>query len=79
MMKISKNHFCQKSLTELWFLKYIFLTIMFRSVKVKKGNSSIFFCAKNATTGRGPVNVHVFQVIYLIFLMSEKEVDKILS
>jgi hypothetical protein len=34
------------------------------------------FCAKNAQTGRGLANLHVFQVIYLIFLMSEKEVDE---
>ncbi len=36
-----------------------------------------FLGAKYAETGRGSAKLPIFQVTYLIFLMSEKEVDKI--
>ncbi len=31
----------------------------------------LFFSARNVQTGRGSANFHVFQMIYLIFLMFE--------
>jgi hypothetical protein len=45
----------------------------------KKINLDIFpfFGAKYAQTGEGSAKVYIFQVTYLIFLMSEKKVDKI--
>jgi hypothetical protein len=45
----------------------------------EKVNLGIFpvFGAKYAKTGRGSAKLHIFQGTYLIFLMSEKEVDKI--
>jgi hypothetical protein len=38
-----------------------------------------FFCAKGAQTVRGLANLYVVQMIYLIFHLFEKEVDKILN
>ncbi len=45
----------------------------------EKVNLGIFpvFGAKYAQTGRGSAKLHIFQVTYLIFLMSEKKVDEI--
>jgi hypothetical protein len=52
-------------------LKYIILTVLCSEFS--------FFVCKIAQTGMGSANLYDFQVTYLIFLMSEKVVDKILN
>jgi hypothetical protein len=64
--KGKSNEFVVKPLcSELWWWR-----------KSKFRHFSLF-SAKIAQTGRGSAKLHVFQVTYIIFLMSEKEVDKI--
>ncbi len=46
----------------------------------EKVNLGIFpFFAKSVQIGKGSANWYVFQIIYIICLMFEKEVDKILN
>ncbi len=83
--KIIKNENIQKLFLQgksngFVVLKSFFKTIMFRNVaEKKKVNLGIFpfFGAKYAQIGGGSAKLHIFQVTYLIFLISEKEVDKI--
>ncbi len=47
-------------------------------VAKKKSIKAFFlFLVQNMQTGRGSAKLHIFQVTYIIFLMSEKEVDEI--